>query len=200
MLRVVGEAERAMPVEPPARAPLGRPGVAWRGDGALGGARQAPAAGLPGTLAALGFRPGALPLRVLASALDFAVLVVLLAIAYSVVAQLAGIDSTLPRDEIERALRPLMPLLYTVTVAVYLAYQTLCNTAGSSPGKRICGLRIIDARGRPPGLRRGLVRALWSLASSVPPFLGYLAVTWDREHRAWHDRLSGTWVVRARRN
>jgi uncharacterized RDD family membrane protein YckC len=149
-------------------------------------------------LATLGFRPGALPLRVLAALLDSALLVVLLAIAYSITAQLAGIDPALPRDDMQLALKPLTGLLYAVTFAVYVAYQTVCNAAGSSPGKRLCGLRVIDERGRAPGLWRGFLRALWSLASSLPPWLGYFAVTWDSERRAWHDRLSGTWVVRAR--
>lgn len=150
-----------------------------------------------GVLATLGLRPGALPLRAVAALLDTTVLVVLLGIAYSITAQLAGIDPELPADEMQRALEPLIGVLYVVTFAVYLAYQTLCNALGSSPGKRLCGLRIVDGRGRAPGLWRGFLRALWSLASSIPPWLGYLAATWDGERRAWHDRLSGTWVVRA---
>ena len=196
---MVTDAEHTTPLEPPARAPLGRPGVAWRGDGALGRVPKPPPRAAASTLAARGFRAGALPLRVLAFALDTTVLVVLLSIAYSALAELAGIDSTLPREEMQRALEPLIARFYVVTVTVYLAYQTVCNALGASPGKRICRLRIIDAHGRAPGLWRGLVRALWSLAGSVPPFIGYLAVTWEADHRGWHDRLSGTWVVRGPR-
>lgn len=200
---MVGDAEHTSP-ESGARAPLGRPGVTWQGDGSLGGAsrsvdwpRRTAEAG--NVLATLGLRPGVLPLRVLAALLDSVLLVVLLGIAYSIVAQMAGIDPELPRDEMQVALEPLSGLLYLVTFAVYLGYQTVCNALGVSPGKRICGLRVVDVHGRAPGLRRGFVRALWSLASSVPPWLGYFAVTWDSERRAWHDRLSGTWVVRAGR-
>lgn len=200
---MVGDAEGAVGVDPSAPAPLGRPGVSWRGDGALGGVLQPAASDSPevdGALAALDFRPGALPLRMLAALLDSALLVVLLGIAYSITAQLAGIDPELPSEEMQVALEPLIGLLYVVTFAVYLAYQTVCNAVGSSPGKRICGLRVIDARGCVPGLWRGFRRALWSLANLAPPWLGYFAVTWDSERRAWHDRLSGTWVVRARRS
>lgn len=198
---MVGEADSVNPAEPSRRPPLGRPGITWRGDGALGGPpRPLPSAAPSGdrVLATLGLRPGALLLRVLAALLDATLLVVLLGIAYSITAQAAGIDPELPAEEMQRALEPLIGVLYLVTLAVYLAYETVCNAAGWSPGKRLCGLRIIDASGRAPGLRRGLLRAGWSLASSVPPWIGYLAATWDDERRTWHDRLSGTWVVRAR--
>lgn len=200
---MVADADQPTRFEASTRPPLGQPGVSWRGDGALGGPLPTPAVRGPEAttpLATLGFRPGALLRRVLAALLDYALLVVLLAIAYSVTAQMAGIDPTLPRDEMQIALEPLTGTLYLVTFGVYLAYQTICNAAGASPGKRICGLRVIDVRGRAPGLWRGFLRALWSLASSMPPWLGYFAVTWDSERRAWHDRLSGTWVVRARRD
>ena len=178
--------------------------MSWRGDGALGGplpvaeVRAPDATATP--LETLGFRPGALLLRVTAALLDYTLLAVLIAFAQTITALAAGIDPALPRAEMEVALEPLLGLLYAVTFGVYLAFQTICNAAGSSPGKRLCGLRIIDVRGRAPGLWRGFLRALWSVASSMPPWLGYFAVTWDSERRAWHDRLSGTWVVRRRRD
>ncbi len=198
---MVGDTEGLRRSEPAQRAPLGRPGLSWRGDGALGGAMQRvevqPSA--RATPVGVGLEPGPLLLRMLAFVLDYVLLFVLLAIAWTILAEFAGIDSELPRDQMERALEPLAGPLYAVTFAVYLAFHTVCNTLGATPGKRICGLRIVDASGRAPGLWRGLQRALWSLASGMPPWLGYLAVTWSRERRAWHDQLSGTWVVRAPR-
>jgi len=67
--------------------------------------------------------------------------------------------------------------------------------AGQTLGMRLCGIRLIDRRGRPPGPARGLLR-LVALAPSVgPAALGWLWALFDREHRALHDHLAGTYVI-----
>jgi uncharacterized RDD family membrane protein YckC len=67
--------------------------------------------------------------------------------------------------------------------------------AGQTLGMRLCGIRLIDRRGRTPGPARGLLRLL-ALAPSVGPAgLGWLWALFDREHRALHDHLAGTYVI-----
>ncbi len=67
--------------------------------------------------------------------------------------------------------------------------------AGQTLGMRLVGIRLIDRRGRPPGPARGLLRLL-ALAPSVGPAgLGWLWALFDREHRALHDHLAGTYVI-----
>jgi uncharacterized RDD family membrane protein YckC len=66
---------------------------------------------------------------------------------------------------------------------------------GRTPGKKLCGVRVLAAATlRPPGfaaaLRRWLVYALLGLP-------GALAALADRpRRRAWHDRAAGTYVSR----
>ena len=67
--------------------------------------------------------------------------------------------------------------------------------AGQTLGMRLVGIRLIYRRGRPPGPARGLLR-LVALAPSVgPAALGWLWALFDREHRALHDHLAGTYVI-----
>jgi len=67
--------------------------------------------------------------------------------------------------------------------------------AGQTLGMRFMGIRVIDRHGRPPGPSRGLLRLL-ALAPSVgPAALGWLWALFDREHRALHDHLAGTYVI-----
>jgi uncharacterized RDD family membrane protein YckC len=66
---------------------------------------------------------------------------------------------------------------------------------GQSPGMKVMGLRIISVRGRPPGAARGFVRLAAFLVSVVPAALGWLWAIFDREHRAWHDHVAGTYVI-----
>jgi uncharacterized RDD family membrane protein YckC len=58
--------------------------------------------------------------------------------------------------------------------------------AGQTLGMRLVGIRLIDRRGRTPGPARGLVG---------PAGLGWLWALFDREHRALHDHLAGTYVI-----
>ena len=77
-----------------------------------------------------------------------------------------------------------------------LLYQLYgVGMAGQTLGMRLVGVRVISRRGRSPGAVRGLVRALALAVSVVPGGLGWLWAIFDREHRALHDHLAGTYVI-----
>jgi uncharacterized RDD family membrane protein YckC len=67
--------------------------------------------------------------------------------------------------------------------------------AGQTPGMRLVGIRLISYRGTPPGPGRGLLRLLALVVSLLPAGLGWLWALFDREHRALHDHLAGTYVI-----
>lgn len=77
-----------------------------------------------------------------------------------------------------------------------LLYELYCTgMAGQTLGMRLVGIRVIGSRGRPPGAVRGLVRVLAYGVSVLPGALGWLWALFDREHRALHDHLAGTYVI-----
>jgi uncharacterized RDD family membrane protein YckC len=57
-------------------------------------------------------------------------------------------------------------------ILVYLLYFGLLDATGGTLGKRAFEIRVIDAAGRAPGLRRGFLRhpwvALYALANLIP--------------------------------
>ena len=67
--------------------------------------------------------------------------------------------------------------------------------AGQTPGMRLMGIRLISVRGTPPGPGRGTLRLLALAISVLPAGLGWLWALFDREHRALHDHLAGTYVI-----
>jgi uncharacterized RDD family membrane protein YckC len=67
--------------------------------------------------------------------------------------------------------------------------------SGQTPGMRLCGIRLISARGGAPGPARGLLRLLALVPSLLPAGLGWLWALFDREHRALHDHLAGSYVI-----
>ncbi|MFD7546761.1 RDD family protein [Streptomyces sp. NPDC059578] len=63
------------------------------------------------------------------------------------------------------------------------------GTVGSTPGKRIFGLRVISADG-------GHIRPLRALTRGALLCLGVPALVWDRDGRGLHDQLARTIEVR----
>jgi len=70
---------------------------------------------------------------------------------------------------------------------------------GATVGKWVCGLRIVDHRGRAPiGLSRAFLRLAAYSVSSVTLATGHLLIVLRHDRRALHDVLAGTWVVKKR--
>jgi uncharacterized RDD family membrane protein YckC len=77
-----------------------------------------------------------------------------------------------------------------------ILFELYCaGIAGQTLGMRLVRIRVIAGRGRPPGAVRGLVRVLAFALSVLPGGLGWLWALFDREHRALHDHLAGTYVI-----
>jgi uncharacterized RDD family membrane protein YckC len=77
--------------------------------------------------------------------------------------------------------------------ALYHIY--LGGIAGQTLGKRLMHLRVIGSRGTAPGALVGILRFLALVLSVLPAGLGWLWCLFDRERRALHDHLAGTYVI-----
>ena len=90
--------------------------------------------------------------------------------------------------------------LVTVVLAV------LQGTSGATPGKSALGLRAVDPEtGRPPGIRRALLRALVLGGAGLPTAgIGVATLAWTaatdpgNRRRGWHDQVTGSVVVDVR--
>lgn len=70
----------------------------------------------------------------------------------------------------------------------------------ATPGKRLLGLRIVDAEtGGLPPFNRLVLRYVGYFISALPLSLGFLWMLWDRRQQCWHDKLGRTVVLHASR-
>lgn len=65
-----------------------------------------------------------------------------------------------------------------------------------SPGKRIFGLVVTDIDGNPPGVARAFARQVAGIASWITLNLGHALAMLPTQHRALHDYIAGTRVLR----
>ena len=143
------------------------------------------------------------PRRVAAAVCDFAILLaftgaVTAAVALSLHIPIPGLREIGP-DLLVAGILDRNPMavgalgLWLGMAGLYQLY--FAGIAGQTPGMRLVGIRIICRRGRSPGPARGLVRLLALIPSVGPAALGWLWAIFDREHRALHDHLAGTYVI-----
>ena len=80
-------------------------------------------------------------------------------------------------------------------------YYVVAERGGKQTlGKRLLGLRVVDAEsGGPIGYGRALIRTLGRYASSIALGAGYWAMINDPMKRCWHDRLARTVVISTRK-
>ncbi len=87
----------------------------------------------------------------------------------------------------------LLPILYVIW------YLSLMRQ-GLSPGKKLLGLQVVDQQtGGIPGFGKMFVReVVGRFLSGIVFGLGYLWAIVDKNAQAWHDKIAGTVVVKAR--
>ena len=123
--------------------------------------------------------------RFTAVVIDFAVLFFLIA-AFATIAN----PRTL-RDQV---------ILFTIVPALY--FVVLETRFGSTVGKRIAKIVVVDKEGRKPSFVSALVRMLARYIEVNPLFLGGvpagLIANFSKSHRRLGDIMAGTYVIRAR--
>ncbi len=144
--------------------------------------------------------------RTLATGID---VLLFLGVAILIVRPLASHVTALgpqPPAELVIAVMASPPLrhLAVVTAAAlaftWWAYLVLgWGLLGATAGKRLMGLAVIDHCGRHPiGVVRAQLRLIAYTLSSLPLAGGHLLVALRSDHRALHDLLAGTRVIRRR--
>jgi uncharacterized RDD family membrane protein YckC len=87
---------------------------------------------------------------------------------------------------------------YAVVASVLVLVIGWTNGAyGTSPGKRVVGLRLVrDSDGQVSGGLIGIARELAHLVDTWSLMIGWFFPLWDRKRQTFADKVCGTVVVR----
>ncbi|NLC70033.1 MAG: RDD family protein [Desulfuromonadaceae bacterium] len=72
--------------------------------------------------------------------------------------------------------------------------------SGQTPGKMLCGLRVVDEHGKSLDLGQAFLRSAAGLLSLLMLGAGYWIIFFDPQGKSWNDRLAGTQVIRTDQN
>jgi uncharacterized RDD family membrane protein YckC len=82
-------------------------------------------------------------------------------------------------------------------VLVPLAYLLIFwITCSATPGKMICGLKIVEESGQKLSWQKALLRVVGYMISAVVVFIGFIWIGFDKKKQGWHDKIAGTYVVK----
>ena len=86
---------------------------------------------------------------------------------------------------------------HIVVLAIYGA--VMWKLRGTTVGGIVFDLHVVRIDGRPMDWETAIVRALGCVLSLFAVFLGFIWIAFDSNNQAWHDKIAGTVVVRAKR-
>ena len=86
-------------------------------------------------------------------------------------------------------LTTLIGIAYIVGLWTYWGGQTI--------GKKAMGIKVVKADGTPFGLVPAIIRYVGYIVSAVVILLGFIWILFDPNKQGWHDKIAGTYVVKA---
>ncbi|UCH36815.1 MAG: RDD family protein [Armatimonadota bacterium] len=85
-----------------------------------------------------------------------------------------------------------------ISILAGIAYSVLLIGAyGQTVGMMALSIRVIRTDGTKVDYLIAFIRWIGSLLSAFVLCLGYLWIAFDPDKQAWHDKIAGTYVVRA---
>ena len=91
-----------------------------------------------------------------------------------------------------------LAVLGFIALFLFLSYfGWFTALTATTPGLCCVGIRVCNVDGVPPTWRESWWRAFGYLVSAAALLLGFLWAVLDSEGLTWHDRMSGTFLVRA---
>ena len=89
-----------------------------------------------------------------------------------------------------------LSLIISIAFLAYVVWALFLFTEGTTPGKKILGMRVVKEDGANAGFLTMLIReTVGRLISSLVFFFGLLWILIDKDNQAWHDKLMRTYVV-----
>ena len=143
------------------------------------------------TIASLTEMPS-LGTRVSAGAIDAVLLTALEAAIVFLTLRVTGLTNSI---EDLRVLPP-VPFVGFLALVAFSYVATFTVAGGQTVGKMLMSLRVIGEDGRPIDAAGGMVRAAACMLVPITFGLSYVPALVNADHRALHDRLAGTRVVR----
>lgn len=83
--------------------------------------------------------------------------------------------------------KTLIPALYILVFWIWIS---------ATPGKYICGIKIIETDGKKLSWQKAILRCIGYIPSAFVFGLGFIWIAANEKKQGWHDKLANTYVVK----
>jgi uncharacterized RDD family membrane protein YckC len=102
-----------------------------------------------------------------------------------------------PGQEPDAAMIAVTCVSYLLAFGFGIGYEVyFLGKSGATPGKKVCGIRVVMANGQGLTYGRATGRYFAQLLSGMTLGIGYIIAGFDVEKRSLHDHICGTRVIR----
>jgi uncharacterized RDD family membrane protein YckC len=85
-------------------------------------------------------------------------------------------------------------LNFVISVGYYVYFW---SSTGQTIGHKLMNIRVVRTDGSQLTMGQAVVRYIGWIVAAIPIGIGFLWVLFDANKQGWHDKIGGTYVVRA---
>jgi len=82
-------------------------------------------------------------------------------------------------------------------VAFFGYYVYFWTKSGQTIGKQVMKIKVVTTDGKLLDYTKAIIRVVGYWVSGAVLAIGFLWVLWDPEQQGWHDKIAGTYVIKA---
>ena len=87
--------------------------------------------------------------------------------------------------------------LSTIIGLAYYVYFWSSAGGGQTLGMKALGIKVVKTDGAPLSVTTAIIRYVGLIVSFLCLFIGVIWVAFDANKQGWHDKIAGTYVVKA---
>ena len=85
-----------------------------------------------------------------------------------------------------------------LSVVIGLGYYIyFWGTSGQTPGKSVMKIKVVPVDGSAMTMGKAVMRLIGYFVSGIVIYLGFIWILFDANKQGWHDKIAGTYVVKA---
>lgn len=80
-----------------------------------------------------------------------------------------------------------------------LYFVVFWSTTGQTIGKLIMRQKVVSLDGSKISIKTAAIRWLGYIVSTLPLYLGFLWIIWDKDKQGFHDKIAKTYVIKIKK-
>lgn len=106
---------------------------------------------------------------------------------------LAGMNTL----QAKRFLLYMILFLFTSIIFSLIYFTYFHGSTGQTIGKKLLKIKVIQVNGEPLDYKTAFIRWVGYFISEIGMFIGFIWAALDKNKQGWHDKIAGTYVVKA---